>query len=45
MSRKIQSPFELDEPDVKALNKKAKETQRSKSSIVRQLIHEHLQEI
>jgi hypothetical protein len=45
MSRKIQSPFELDNGDVKALNAKALQLQRSKSSIIRQLIREHLQEI
>jgi len=42
---KIQSPFELDKRDVKALNDKARQLQRSKSSIIRQLIREYLDKI
>jgi predicted DNA-binding protein len=45
MTRKILSPFELDACDVKALNEKSKRLQRSKSSIIRQLIRGHLGEI
>ena len=45
MTRKVQSPFELDGTDVKALDVKSKELQRSKSSIIRQLIREYLDEI
>jgi hypothetical protein len=45
MSRKIQSPFELEKADIKALNEKASQMQRSKSSIIRQLIREYLQKI
>ncbi|HXZ98705.1 MAG TPA: ribbon-helix-helix protein, CopG family [Candidatus Acidoferrum sp.] len=45
MTRKIQSPFELEEEDSAALNDKARQLQRNKSSIIRQLIREHLQEI
>jgi hypothetical protein len=45
MSRKIQSPFELEKADIKALNEKASELQRSKSSIIRQLIREYLPKI
>jgi predicted DNA-binding protein len=45
MARKVQSPFELDRNDVKALDAKSEKLQRSKSSIVRQLIREHLDKI
>lgn len=45
MSRKIQSPFELEKKDVKALDEKARQLQRSKSSIIRQLIREYLPKI
>jgi len=45
MSRKIQSPFELEKTDIKALNEKARQLQRSKSSIIRQLIREYLPKI
>jgi hypothetical protein len=45
MSRKIQSPFELDRADIKALDEKSKKLQRSKSSIIRQLIREYLPKI
>ena len=43
--RKIQSPFELEKTDIKALNEKASQLQRSKSSIIRQLIREYLPKI
>jgi predicted transcriptional regulator len=43
--RKIQTPFELDKTDVEALNGKARKLRRSKSSIIRQLIREHLDRI
>jgi hypothetical protein len=45
MGRKIQSPFELEKADIKNLNEKARQLQRSKSSIIRQLIHEYLPKI
>jgi hypothetical protein len=45
MSRKIQSPFELEKREVKVLNEKARQLQRSKSSIIRQLIREYLPKI
>ena len=43
--RKIQSPFELEKPDVEAINEKSKKLQRSKSSIIRQLIREYLDKL
>ena len=45
MGRKIQSPFHLDDGNVKALDEKSRQLQRSKSSIIRQLIREYLDEI
>jgi hypothetical protein len=38
--RKRQTQFQLDESDIKILNKKARRTKRSKSSLVRELIRE-----
>jgi predicted transcriptional regulator len=42
---KKQCPFELERKDVKELSSKAEQLQRSKSSIIRQLIREYLDRV